>query len=176
MASAERHGRARYRRGCRCDQCKCAQNEYQRARRQRIAESVGAQNYAPEVFADPATPSLVLLPPASMSSSLTSANTRSAVTQPQQTPVGAVVAAVMAEIEWMGRHRRPGLAAAAVALAEILDNPKAVSSQPAAAKVLATLLEKLRSASTCGRRGDLEFVRTMTEKGGAALVTRFDGR
>jgi hypothetical protein len=38
MASAERHGRARYRRGCRCDQCKCAENEYQRARRQRIAE------------------------------------------------------------------------------------------------------------------------------------------
>jgi hypothetical protein len=47
----------------------------------------------------------------------------------------------MAEIEWMRRHRRPGLAAAAVALAEILDNPRAVSSQPAAAKVLVALLE-----------------------------------
>jgi hypothetical protein len=33
------------------------------------------------------------------------------------------------------------------ALARILDNPKAVSTQPAAAKVLAALLEKLRSAA-----------------------------
>jgi hypothetical protein len=32
------------------------------------------------------------------------------------------------------------------AMARILDNPRAVSSQPAAAKVLAALLDKLRSA------------------------------
>ena len=80
----------------------------------------------------------------------------------QQTPVGAVVAAVMTEIEWMGRHRRPGLAAAAVALAEILDNPKAVSSQPAAAKVLSALLGKLRSVSAGGHRGRLTVVRAMS--------------
>jgi hypothetical protein len=35
----------------------------------------------------------------------------------------------------------------ASALARILVNPKAVSTQPAAAKVLAALLEKLRSAA-----------------------------
>jgi hypothetical protein len=54
----------------------------------------------------------------------------------------------------------------ALALARILDNPKAVNQQPAAAKVLASLLEKLRSASARGRRGR-GLVRTMTtEKGG----------
>jgi hypothetical protein len=38
----------------------------------------------------------------------------------------------------------------APALARILDNPKAIDQQPAAAKVLAALLEKLRSASARG--------------------------
>ena len=38
---------------------------------------------------------------------------------------------------------------------------------PAAAKVLATLLDRLRSASAYGRRGGLALVRTMTDKGGA---------
>jgi transposase len=42
---------------------------------------------------------------------------------------------------------RPGLAAIARAMSRILDNPKAVSSQPAAAKVLTSLLDKLRSVS-----------------------------
>jgi hypothetical protein len=49
----------------------------------------------------------------------------------------------------------------------ILDNPKAVNQQPAAAKTLAWLLEKLRSPSARGRRNGLALVRTMTEKGGA---------
>jgi hypothetical protein len=39
--------------------------------------------------------------------------------------------------------------------------------QPAAAKVLAALLDKLRSASARGRRGGLALIRTMAEKGGA---------
>jgi hypothetical protein len=58
---------------------------------------------------------------------------------------------------------RSGLAQAMLAMARILDNPKAVSSQPAAAKVLATLLDKLRSASARGSRGGLAVVRTMTD-------------
>jgi hypothetical protein len=53
------------------------------------------------------------------------------------------------------------------AMARILDNPKALNQQPAAAKVLAGLPDKLRSASARGRRGGLAVVRTMTEKGGA---------
>jgi hypothetical protein len=52
----------------------------------------------------------------------------------------------------------------APALARILDNPKAIDQQPAAAKVLAALLEKLRSASARGRRGGLAVVREMTNE------------
>jgi len=58
---------------------------------------------------------------------------------------------------------RPGVAQAALALARILDNPNAVSSQPAAAKALAAPLDKLRSASARGSRGCLAVVRTMTD-------------
>jgi hypothetical protein len=42
-----------------------------------------------------------------------------------------------------------------------MDNPKAVNQQPAAAKVLASLLDKLRSAAR-GRRGKLAVVKSMT--------------
>jgi hypothetical protein len=52
----------------------------------------------------------------------------------------------------------------APALARILDNPKAINQQPTAAKVLAALLEKLRSASARGRRGGLAVVREMTNE------------
>jgi Protein of unknown function (DUF4236) len=62
---------------------------------------------------------------------------------------------------------RPGLAQAALAIARLLDNPRAVNQQPAAAKVLVSLLDRLRSASAHGHRGRLAVVRTMTEKGGA---------
>lgn len=61
--------------------------------------------------------------------------------------LGEVEAAVSLEIETVGDHGRPGLAAAALALARILDNPKAVSTQPAAAAKLANLLETLRKSS-----------------------------
>jgi hypothetical protein len=55
---------------------------------------------------------------------------------------------------------------AALALARLMDNPRAVNQQPAAAKVLISMLDKLRSASPAGRRG-LAVVREMTKKGGA---------
>jgi hypothetical protein len=42
-----------------------------------------------------------------------------------------------------------------------MDNPKAISSQPTAAKVLAGLLDKLRSASAPCRRGHLALVKSM---------------
>jgi hypothetical protein len=42
-----------------------------------------------------------------------------------------------------------------------------VNQQPAAAKILAALLDKLGSGSGRGRRGGLAVVRTMTQKGGA---------
>jgi hypothetical protein len=81
---------------------------------------------------------------------------------------------VTEELEALGNHNRPGLAAA-VALAEILDNPRAVSTKPAAAK-LADLLKQLRK-NTVARTSKLAAVRaltsvnvvtrTMTEKGTA---------
>jgi hypothetical protein len=39
-------------------------------------------------------------------------------------------------------------------------------SQPAAAKVLASLLDKLRQSSAGGRRGNLSVVKSMTENWG----------
>jgi hypothetical protein len=50
-------------------------------------------------------------------------------------------------------------------MARLMDNPKAVNQQPAAAKVLGAVLDRLRAASAPGRRGGLELVRTMTGKG-----------
>src|ERR1700761_6905224 len=74
---------------------------------------------------------------------------------------GPVEAAVNDEIGGLAADARPGLAQTALALARIMDNPKAVNQQPAAAKVLAALLEKLHSASARGRRGSLSVVRSM---------------
>ena len=80
---------------------------------------------------------------------------------------GPVESAVNDEIGGLAADARPGLAQTALALARIMDNPKAVNQQPAAAKVLAALLEKLHSASARGRRGSLSVVRSMTKEGGA---------
>jgi hypothetical protein len=57
---------------------------------------------------------------------------------------------------------RPGLAQIALALARLLDNPRAVNQQPAAAKALVGVLDELRSASAHGRRGTLAVVRAMS--------------
>jgi hypothetical protein len=84
---------------------------------------------------------------------------------PQPAEPGPVEAAVESEIAGL-YEVRPGLAQSALAMARILDNSKAVNQAPAAAKVLATLLDKLSSASTPSRRGGLALVRTMTEKNG----------
>jgi hypothetical protein len=45
-----------------------------------------------------------------------------------------------------------------------MDNPRAINQQPAAAKVLAGILDQLRSASARGRRGSLTVVREMADK------------
>ena len=51
----------------------------------------------------------------------------------------------------------------ALALAR-MDNPRPVSTQPAAAKVLVALLDKLRSASAGASRGNLAVVRAMASR------------
>ncbi|WP_375485111.1 hypothetical protein [uncultured Mycobacterium sp.] len=91
---------------------------------------------------------------------------------PETAPVaaddpGPVELAVQAELDNLPAPTdRPGVAAAALAMARLLDNPRAVGSQPSAAKVLAGLLRDLRSASVRGRYGRLKVVREMTDKEG----------
>jgi hypothetical protein len=75
---------------------------------------------------------------------------------------GPVESGVAAEIDGLAAQARPGLAQAALALARVLDNPRAISSHASSAKVLATLLDKLRAVSARGRRGRLAVVRSMS--------------
>jgi hypothetical protein len=124
---ATTHGRGAYVRGCRCDQCRQAESDYQRARRCRQREEVS---------------------------------------DPVRSEPGPVEAAVEAELTGLAENR-PGLAEVALALARIMDDPKAVSGQAPAAKVLVAVLDKLHSVGAQGRRGRLAVVRTMTDKSGA---------
>jgi hypothetical protein len=74
---------------------------------------------------------------------------------------GPVESAVQSELEGLTADRS-GLVETTLALARIMDNPRAVSSQPAADKVLAALLDELHTGSAHGRHGKLTVVRTMT--------------
>lgn len=80
---------------------------------------------------------------------------------------GPVESGVTQEIGGLASEARPGLAQAAVCLARLMDNPKAVNQQPATAKVSASLLDKLRSVSAQGRGHPAAVLRAMTEEGGA---------
>jgi hypothetical protein len=85
----------------------------------------------------------------------------------QEVNPGPVESGVMAEIDSLAAQARPGLAQVALSLARIMDDPRAINQKAAAAKVLVSLLDKLRTASAQRRRGGLAVVRTMTKKGGA---------
>jgi hypothetical protein len=92
----------------------------------------------------------------------------SAPVTPQTFEPGPVESAVEAELAGLAvAELRPGLVAVALALSRILDSSKAASAQPAAAKVLVSVMDALYRGSARGRRGNLTVVRTMTEKGGA---------
>ena len=93
--------------------------------------------------------------------------TRKEESEPLPTSPGQVEKAVQAELGGMAISR-PALAAIALAMAKILDNPRAKSTQPPAAKVLVNVLETLHKDATQTRRGRLAVVKDMTaEKGGA---------
>jgi hypothetical protein len=78
------------------------------------------------------------------------------------TGLGPVESGVASELSGLiEADARPGLTQAALALARVLDNPRVMSAQPAAAKVLVALLDKF-SASARHRRGGLALVRSMT--------------
>jgi hypothetical protein len=80
---------------------------------------------------------------------------------------GRVELGVREEIGLAG-EARPGLAAMAIAMAQLLDNPRARNQAPAAAKVLTGLLDALGKAAVPRRRSHLALVREMTTKGSEA--------
>ncbi|WP_045380122.1 hypothetical protein [Mycobacterium kyorinense] len=135
---AAKHGtRRRYNDGCRCDDCTAANNTYQQQYRQRRA---GGAPVALKVVSSDSVPHATGEP-------------------------GPVECGVAAELDSLPAVAdRPGTAAMVLALARILDNPRALSAQPAASKVLNTLLDELHSASARGRRGNLSVVRAMTDE------------
>jgi hypothetical protein len=144
IMSNSAHGtRARYQAGCVCDLCKDAEAEYRRDRRRLKREAVGE-------FAAPQVTGL----------SLVTGDGPGTLASPDVV-AGPVETAIRAEIDALGSERG-GLKATAVALARILDNPKAVSTQPAAAGKLADLLETLRKNSD-GKKSKLASVRSMTK-------------
>ena len=62
---------------------------------------------------------------------------------------------------------RPGVAQVVLAMARLLDDPKAKNQAPAAAKVLVSVRDKPCATSARKRRGGLSVVRSMTKEGGA---------
>jgi hypothetical protein len=69
---------------------------------------------------------------------------------------GPVEAAIRQEIEGLPlAAARPALVETAVTMAKILDNPRAVSQQPAAAGKLADIMDRLHNGSVA-RRGGFE--------------------
>jgi hypothetical protein len=142
MTRFEHGTRLSYQAGCRCELCKQAESSYKRGLRQRKREAVGVVSAAP-------SPGLSLV-----SGDGTVTPTSGNVS------VGLVEAAVAQEIEGLGADRA-GLKQTVLALARIMDNPKAVSTQPAAAAKLADMLETLRK-STDAKKSKLGSVRSMT--------------
>ena len=78
---------------------------------------------------------------------------------------GPAEAAVLEELASLtSAETRKGAAAAALAMARLLDNPVALAQQPAAAAKLTTILEDLRKGSA-RKRGRLASVQAMTRTG-----------
>ena len=78
---------------------------------------------------------------------------------PSPSGPGPVEAAVEAEIAELSESW-PSLAQVALAMARILDNPKAISTQPAAARQLVAILGTFSKWTQ--RRGKLAVVKSMT--------------
>jgi hypothetical protein len=135
------HGsNSRYAQGCRCDPCREGHKLKARDYAQRkAAGQVRAANYqrAGHFDPDPNGAHVLDLPP------------------------GPVELGVLAEID--GASDRPGVAAVALCMARLLDDPSARNQAPAAAKVLVSVLDKLRSDSARQRRGGLALVKSMTQ-------------
>jgi hypothetical protein len=134
--SAKHGTHSRYSQGCRCDAC---------AEGHRLT----ARDYAQRKNAGQVRPRVQLVKSSPPDSGVT----------PEPGPVEA---ATQQEINAMPAQTRPGLVAIALAMARILDSSRAASAQPAAAKVLVSVLDTLHRGSAQGRRGNLAVVKSMT--------------
>lgn len=139
------HGtRVRYNGGCRCDECKAANREYNRELRNRKAAGGLPENLASV-------------------SKLPGANQRPVTTEP-----GRVESQVLIELGMMNSPAKyPGLAESALAMARILDNPNMLTTHPAAQRALRGTLADLhdKSAVKVGRLAKVASMsRTVADK------------
>jgi len=141
---AAKHGTRRcYVGGCHCDACKAANRNYERERLARRAHGEAPSR----------RPTVVTLPEQQVS---------------QPIGPGRVEAAIGQEIEGLPlAATRPAIVETAVSLAKILDNPRAMSQQAAAAGKLADILDRLHKG-VAPRRGGFALVPTTVEKGHGA--------
>jgi hypothetical protein len=147
MSSKCRGSEQCYNGGCRSEACRLAAAEGRRERRRLAREAVGE----PDVV-DTDRTNVVSMPIDNASISVNAET--------------SVVAGVLAEVSTL-ESPRPDLVAVALALAEAMDNPKATTSKPPAARVLVSVLEKLHA--TASKRQTTLVVRPMISKT-AALV------
>jgi hypothetical protein len=93
--------------------------------------------------------------------------TRPVVAEVAPSGPGPVETAIRQEIEGLAlAAARPSLVETAVSLGKILDNPRAISQQPAAAGKLVDILDTLHKRAV--PRGGLKLVRAMTAPDGGA--------
>jgi hypothetical protein len=142
--------RKSYQEGCHCALCREAHRVFCARQRQRRKLPVAA--LMPVDY-----PAAVDAPHSAGFRVTTKKSTRDGRPVADATP-GRVEAGVLAEIELLGKHGRPGLAEGAISMARILDNPLAVSTQPAAAM---DALRKGRPVS----RGRLRAVQQLSRRG-----------
>lgn len=136
------HGRGRYTKGCRCGVCREANRQYARQYRAKSPLQLVAEKPTPPPNGEPVITSMTLTP---------------------IEPSTAVREAIQAQLDELGvAESRPGLAAIALKLAELLDNPLALPQHPAAAGRLVELLGRLSKERQ--RRGNLAAVRAMTSR------------
>lgn len=152
MSNKEHGTRGRYKDGCRCDECKCAESGYQRELKQRkqAADTRGGNSGVKQVR-------LAAVP----SNPATSGNTAVHVyARASESAGGTAEAAVREEISSL-TNPRPGLVAVAVEMARVLDDPRATTSKAPAAGRLVEVLERLRKGADT-RKSKLASVRAMT--------------
>ena len=153
---ADHGSRQSYAEGCRCQPCKTAASTYMREWK---ARRMGADLPAP-TRGRPRKTAVTVAGSAAGSATVTALPGAHA-----GSPAGAAESAVLEELASLtSAETRKGAAQAALAMARILDNPAAISQQPAAAAKLTAILEELRKGSA-RRKGRLASVQAMTRTG-----------